>query len=771
MGDRITFAGISTGIDFQSIVDATILAEQRRIDLVISAQAEETSKLTNIQGFNGLLLGLLTSSKALTGQDDFQTQAVTSSHESLVSASVAGNAALGTHTLTINRLAQAQQLATQGFKDTNATALGVGDVTIQVGSGATTTIDIDAGNNTLGGLRDAINNSAADVTATIINDGSSSKPYRLLITANDTGAANTMDITVNLVGGAAPDFVNNVIDAVEVNPNNNSSYTGTASSMGVYTGTANQTFIVEIMAGGASGAATFRFSVDGGQTFDDNGGAGYLTSDIGTALADGVSIVLPDSGALTSGDRFNIDVFVPTIQVAQDASVTLGSASGGGAPITIASADNTLTEIIPGVTLDLLGADPSATVRIVIENDAEAVRSAIESFVDSYNVVIDFLNSQLRFDPGLTTGGVLLGDSILISVQNDLRRIATDVISGLPADMNRLATIGISSIPESGKFMLDSSKLANALASDPQGVANLFSTSSSTTNPDVTFVNSTKDTAAPIDGFTVDITAAATRGTLQGAVIGGFPLTLTGSNNEIRLVVDGAESSVLKLPAKTYASGDELANEIQAQIANDPALVGRSVSIEFTGGALVFTSSSYGSSSKVELGAAPDNSAFAALGLVGAASIAGDDVTGTINGESATGVGQILTGDDGNRTSDGLSLLVTLSQAEVNSQGAEAVVSIIEGIATRVSERLARLTASGDGRLANRTDTLNRQISEHDAEIERMKDLMEDKRNTLLGDFARLEASLAVLNSQGDALLRQLSNLPRIDTFTNRKRD
>ena len=228
MSGTITFAGISSGIDFPSIVDALVVAEQARINLVIAEQADEAAKLTAIQSFNGLLLGLLTSASALSNQDDFNVQTATSSHESLLTASVAGNAALGTHSLTINGLAQTHQIASQGFANTDTTSIGVGTVSIQVGSGATTDIDIDAGNNTLGGLRDAINNSDADVTATIINDGSSSRPYRLLITANDTGAANTIDMTVNLTGGTAPDFVNNQIDAAEAGPSNSSLYTGIA---------------------------------------------------------------------------------------------------------------------------------------------------------------------------------------------------------------------------------------------------------------------------------------------------------------------------------------------------------------------------------------------------------------------------------------------------------------------------------------------------------------------------------------------------------------
>jgi flagellar hook-associated protein 2 len=375
------------------------------------------------------------------------------------------------------------------------------------------------------------------------------------------------------------------------------------------------------------------------------------------------------------------------------------------------------------------------------------------------------LNEQLHYDPLTEEGGLLLGDSLLVAVQNDIRRIATNVIPGLPVDMNRLSALGITSVPETGKLVIDEAMLQDALLADPSAVADLFSTSATTTNPDITYLSSTQKTVPSRSGFTVDITQAATRGQLEGALLGGFSVTLTTGNNRIQLVVDGVQSSVLLLPAKTYATGDELAAELQAQLNADTALAGKHVSVEYTGGRLVFISSSYGSSSSVQLGPEPENSAFDALGLTGAVATAGQNVAGTINGEAATGSGQILTGAKGNPTTSGLALLVTLTPSEVNLLEPEGVVTVVEGVAARLKDRLQFLTDPIDGRFATRTDTMNRQIEELDADIERMEKLLEQKRISLLEDFARLEASLSLLNSQGEYLIEQLANLPRIDTI------
>ena len=58
------------------------------------------------------------------------------------------------------------------------------------------TLTFDATNNTLEGIRDAINALDSDVTASIVNDGSGT-PYRLSISSNTTGVDNSLKIDVS----------------------------------------------------------------------------------------------------------------------------------------------------------------------------------------------------------------------------------------------------------------------------------------------------------------------------------------------------------------------------------------------------------------------------------------------------------------------------------------------------------------------------------------------------------------------------------------------
>jgi flagellar hook-associated protein 2 len=115
------------------------------------------------------------------------SKAVTSSSTSTVTASATTDAAPGVYSLTVNRLAQVHQVASQGFSDPNST------------------ITVNGTNNTLQGLANAINASGGDVSATIVNTGAATNPYELLLASKKSGAANAITITNNLAadnGGA-----------------------------------------------------------------------------------------------------------------------------------------------------------------------------------------------------------------------------------------------------------------------------------------------------------------------------------------------------------------------------------------------------------------------------------------------------------------------------------------------------------------------------------------------------------------------------------------
>lgn len=72
------------------------------------------------------------------------------------------------------------------------------------GAIASKTITLDAGSQSLQGIRDAINKGDMGVTATIVSDGSA-KPYHLVLTSNKTGEATTMKISVGGPNGEAGD--------------------------------------------------------------------------------------------------------------------------------------------------------------------------------------------------------------------------------------------------------------------------------------------------------------------------------------------------------------------------------------------------------------------------------------------------------------------------------------------------------------------------------------------------------------------------------------
>lgn len=771
MAGLMSVDGLMSGIDTSSFVDGMMELARRPVRLLEAKQEKYQRQMVAFQSLNASLLVLKQQAYSMSTPTSLSNRTATSSDEDILAATASSSAARGTYSVTVNAIAQAHQIASQSFADLDTTSIGTGEFSITIGQGedaVTTSVTIDSSNDTLAGLRDEINDSSADVTAFIVNTGDAATPYQLVIGSNQSGIENSMWITHTLTGGTAPDFYTASSSTGAPDTTGFTTTTTTPTMGGAYTGSQDKTY-------------TFSFNMDGtiGSTAglkllwdDGEGNSGELdvgdtyTADDALAVAEGVTVAL-SAGDATNGDSFTVDMTAADLretQVAQDASVSIGNTVGGGTPITVTNATNSVTGMIPGVTLDLASADASTSVTVTVDHDRAYVISQINSFVAAYNSTADLVSQYTMYDPASDTAGILLGNSAVMRVESDLTSTVSSSVAGLPAGFGALSTIGVE-FSETGHLVVDSTELNEALEENFDAVANLFRLAGESTEPKVAFLSASDDTVPTVDGYDVDITQAATRGYLTAGSItdpAATPLVLDSSNNELRISVNDNISEVLTLTAGTYTSGSALAAEIQSRINGSEDLGALEVSVtwvdEGATGHFVIESQTYGSPSTVAIGAAPANSAHAALGLDSSVATDGQDVAGTINGEAATGIGQILTGDSSNSTTAGLRLMVTLSAGDLGA-GAEAVVTITEGVAALLDDELASLTNSVDGLLTQRSDAMQDEIDRIAEDIESYEARLETRRERMLAEFAAMETAIAELNSQAEYVNQTLANV------------
>jgi flagellar hook-associated protein 2 len=193
----ISTLGVGSGLDLSGILDSLKAAQKSTLTPISTQQSSYTAKLSAYGTLKSALETFQTANTALNKADLFTATSTTSSSTAF-SATTTGSAIAGKYTISITQLAQAQTLTTKNSQTDTKTAIASSDsvLTIQQGGGKDpVTIDISAANSSLTGIRDAINNAKAGVSASIINVGNGE--YRLSVTSNDTGSANAMTLSVS----------------------------------------------------------------------------------------------------------------------------------------------------------------------------------------------------------------------------------------------------------------------------------------------------------------------------------------------------------------------------------------------------------------------------------------------------------------------------------------------------------------------------------------------------------------------------------------------
>jgi flagellar hook-associated protein 2 len=211
----------------------------------------------------------------------------------------------------------------------------------------------------------------------------------------------------------------------------------------------------------------------------------------------------------TSGTTGNFTVTAGTGGLSFAPAATGANASLTVDGIQIASASNTVTGALPGVTLNLLNAGPGTNVSLAIAPDTSQASTAINQFVTDYNKAVSDLNTQFTFSG--TSEGVLASDSVVRSLQSTLQGALdyTYAPASGTTTMSNLSSMGIS-VNNDGTLSADSSTLNNALQNNYNDVQSFFQGAALNG-----FANSMDQQLtnflSPADGaFTVDLSSIST---------------------------------------------------------------------------------------------------------------------------------------------------------------------------------------------------------------------------------------------------------------------
>ena len=338
--------------------------------------------------------------------------------------------------------------------------------TITNSKGAEATIDLSGANvTTVGDLLYQINSKdLAGVTASINATGNG---IQLTDTAGGAGQLAVQDVNgtaasdLNISGTATDNTINGAYEkTITVSANDTLSTVVTAINnldFGV-----NATIIND-----GSSTAPYRLSL----TADNSGSAGAVTVDTGST---------------------NLDT--QTLVAAQDAAVFIGS-SNTQQPLLITSSTNQVTNVIKGVTLDLTGVSKDP-VQLNVSQDTSGIAKSLTDFVATFNSVTSQISSSSTYNTSTSTAGLLLGDPVAASITSALYSSLNTVVGS--GNIRVLAQLGIT-VGDDGQLTFDQDTFNSEIASDPDGVEQLFNASSTTNNSSGTPVTTNTGLAYAID--------------------------------------------------------------------------------------------------------------------------------------------------------------------------------------------------------------------------------------------------------------------------------
>lgn len=745
----INFSGLGTGIDTESIIKQLTQLSQRPIAALQKQKQQIQQRQTSINQISALASGLLSAASALDSFNSFSVVKAESADKTVATATVQPGAPAGSYTLQVNQLAQAHRIASS-TQTSQTQAMGLSGQIVLNGRA----INI-AATDSLQTIAANINSAKVGINAAVISTAPDS--FTLTLTSANTGASNAVNLS-DTSGGTILQSLGLVGGTTSVR----SPITNGAASL-LFNDSA--TSIGTLIGLSAPQAGTIQIN---GTNIDIDFATDSLTAIVGKINSAGIpgvtaSIVTakdPASGASRQQLRITGDTSTPVFTDSNNILTNLGIlqnsisrtlTEGRDASFLInglaaTRSSNTISDVVSGVTINLLKDTGSPTTTINIANDTETIRSNIETFVNRFNELVRTVKELTFFDTQTLQGGPLLGESSVINLMDTLTQIVTDQVSGLSGSTSVLAQIGIT-LETDNRLSINNTALENALNSRLGEVAKLFQAVGSATSSAVSYISSTEKTKpSTTAGYAVNITQLATQATLTA----GTEKTANDNPNVETLTFTGGQFGA---GGRTvFLSANSTLDDIISQI-NADSVVSQFIVASRLGNRLTLTARQYGSNFNFNVvssqAAAGNNSGIGNVLLNATA----QNVAGTINGEAATGNGQFLTGNAGNATTEGLQLRITSTVT-----GDLGTIVFTKGVANRVKTYAKEATDILSGTLTQVSNSLGEQVKEIGEQIQRLQERLKAEEVRLRTQFAEMERAVTRIRAAG-AGLAGLSNM------------
>ncbi len=564
------------------------------------------------------------------------------------------------------------------------------------------TITIDPTNNTLEGIRDAINGASGPFTASIINTGESGSPYKLVVSSKNTGSIGQLTIT---------DTASKITDeAVGTGDGTR----GAAS--GDYTLDFASSSLSDIESVTVGGTA---FAVKGAGLHGTTGNE--VEVDIATGklqfFVDGVAVnVSGEIKAIYTPSDLDLDQsegIGKTMQAAQDAELSLGMTN----PVVVSRHGNIIDDVMNGVTFTLLKTS-AAPVTVDVQSDTEGIKTAIKGFIDAYNTLMTAIRAQGTYDSETDTkGGPLFGDTTLAMIENQVQGMIMDDVSGVSSNIKSLFQIGISS-DLTGTLNVNDTELTNALTYSLNDVIALFTAKT--------------DVAMSSLGATVSVSTGTEAGFSAESVLNGVDTSSSwGDGNGWMSSTDlGTEYFTLNFN-KARSISRFLVNTLDSE---------------------EYPAASWGISSM----------AVQYLRLGGNAALAADWITATtVSGNTGAQMSAYLSG----AITEKVRLQITGTNA-ADHRARIAQIQAYEdvGVGGKLNSSIANLTEAGNGLIQLAQDAINSQIEDYKDRIEMLEDRLSAKEARLKKQYAAMEEYMGKMQSTGGWLTQQISSLSGIST-------